>query len=88
MDAQTLYTLGITLMLAGFLILTAALLLLLRSPATKGQQKTKGAGIIIIGPIPIAFGTDKQSVRTILLLSLTLTILLVIALIILNLLSR
>jgi uncharacterized membrane protein len=30
---------------------------------------------VIIGPFPIIFGTDKESVRTLLLLSIILTIL-------------
>ena len=31
--------------------------------AKKG--KVQGAGVIMIGPIPIIFGTDKKSVKTV-----------------------
>ena len=74
-DYATLYTLGIALVLAGLLIIIVAFILLSISSAKKG--KVKGGGAIIIGPVPIIFGTDRQSLKSILLLSLTLTAMLV-----------
>jgi uncharacterized protein (TIGR00304 family) len=47
-----------------------------------GKGKVKGAGVIMIGPIPIIFGTDKKSVKSVLALSLALTIALIVALIV------
>ena len=44
----------------------------------KGNGKVRGGGAIIIGPIPIVFGTDKKSLRTVLLLAIVLTVLLII----------
>ncbi len=79
-DAETLYALGIALIFVGMLILVIAILLLSISRSKKG--KIRGGGAIIIGPIPIIFGTDKKSLKTVLLLSLILTILLVIAMVI------
>jgi len=38
-----------------------------------GTGKTKSAGIIIVGPIPIIFGSDKKSTKDILVLSIILT---------------
>jgi len=87
MNAETLYGLGIVLIFAGMLIILAAILLLFLSNI-KGDGKVKGGGAIIIGPFPIIFGTDKESVKTILLLSLALTILLVIVMVIFYLISR
>ena len=87
MNAETLYGLGIVLIFAGMLIILAAILLLFLSNI-KGDGKVKGGGAIIIGPFPIIFGTDKESVKTILLLSLALTILLVIVMVIFCLISR
>ena len=82
MDAETLYGLGVILVFAGILItLIAVILLFISSIREKG--KVKGGGAIIIGPFPIIFGTDKESVRTVLLLSITLGILLVIVIVIL-----
>lgn len=79
-DAETLYALGIALIFVGMLILVIAILSLSISSIKKG--KIRGGGAIIIGPIPIIFGTDKKSLKTVLLLSLILTILLVIAMVI------
>lgn len=63
----------------GILItVVAVVLLLISSVRASGKGKVKGGGVIIVSPFPIVFGTDKESIRTILLLSLALTALLVI----------
>lgn len=85
-DAGTLYALGIALILIGVLIIVLAVLLFSLLSAKKG--KIKGGGAIIIGPVPTIFGTDKKSLKTVLLLSLALTVLLVAALVIYYLLMR
>jgi uncharacterized protein (TIGR00304 family) len=83
-DSETLYGLGIALIFAGILVtLIAVILLFISSVREKG--KVKGGGAIIIGPFPIIFGTDKESVKTVLLLSITLTILLAIVMVIFHL---
>jgi uncharacterized protein (TIGR00304 family) len=81
MDANTLFSLGIVLIFAGMLVILVAILLLFLS-GVKGEGKVEGDGAIIIGPFPIIFGTDKQSVKTVLLLSITLSILLAIMMVI------
>lgn len=86
-NAETLYSLGIALIFAGILIILVAVILAFRS-AVKGTGKVKGGGAIIIGPFPIIFGTDKESLKTVLILSLVLTALLIVAMIIFYLLSR
>jgi uncharacterized protein (TIGR00304 family) len=85
-DAGTLYALGIALILIGVLIIVLAVLLFSLLSAKKG--KIKGGGAIIIGPVPIIFGTDKKSLKTVLLLSLALMVLLVAAMVIYYLLMR
>jgi uncharacterized protein (TIGR00304 family) len=71
MDASTtLYLFGTILVLIGALILILATVLMATLRKQKGQ--TKSAGVIIIGPIPIIFGTDKKSIKTILILSIIL----------------
>jgi len=79
-DSAALYALGIVL------VIVVAVILLSISGAKKG--KVKGGGAIIIGPIPIIFGTDKKSLKTIVLLSLALTVLLVVVTILSYLLLR
>ena len=85
-DSATLYALGITLIFVGVLIIIIAVVLLSVSGAKKG--KVKGGGAIIIGPIPIVFGTDKKSLKTVLLLSLALTVMLVVVMVVYYLLLR
>ena len=87
MDAGTLYILGMTLIFAGILIVVVTVLLLFLS-SVKKRAKIKGCGEIIIGPIPIIFGTDKESLKTILLLSLVLAVLLAIVTVVLHFISR
>ena len=87
MAAETLYVLGMALIFAGILIVIVAVLLLFLSSAEK-RAKIRGGGAIIIGPIPIIFGTDKESLKTILLLSLALTVLLAIVTVMLHFMSR
>lgn len=71
---------GIVLILAGVVIIAVAVFLLSIRGAGKG--KVRGGGAVIIGPIPIIFGTDKKSLRTILVLSLVLTVLLLVVIIV------
>ncbi len=71
MDQPFFNMLGVILVFAGFFIAFIAILLwIFRS--VKGGGKVKGGGAVIIGPFPIVFGTDKESVRVLLLLSIAL----------------
>ena len=85
-DSATLYALGIALIFVGVLVIVIAVVLLSVSGAEKG--KVHGGGAIIIGPVPIIFGTDKKSLKTVLLLSLALTVMLVVAMVVYYLLLR
>lgn len=79
-DAGFLYLAGIALIFIGIIIIIAAVLSL--SVRSAGKSKIRGGGAVIIGPIPIIFGTDRKSLKTILLLSIALTILLIVVMII------
>jgi uncharacterized protein (TIGR00304 family) len=86
-DSATLYALGIALIFIGVLIIIIAVILVSVSGAGK-KGKVKGGGTILIGPVPIIFGTDKKSLKTVLLLSLALTVMLVVAMVVYYLLLR
>jgi uncharacterized protein (TIGR00304 family) len=81
MDLTSLYGLGLLILFVGIIIVMIAILL---STLSRSKGEVKGGGAIIIGPIPIVFGTDKKSLQTVLLLSIVLTVILVVATIILN----
>ena len=85
-DSAVLYALGIALIFIGVLIIIIAAILISVLGAQKG--KVKGGGAILVGPIPIIFGTDKKSLKTVLLLSFALTVMLVVAIIVYYLLPR
>ncbi len=61
MNFQYIITIGILLILMGFITLTIEILL---STTTPDQSSLKGGAIIFIGPIPIAFGMDRNSLLT------------------------
>ncbi len=78
MNTETLYAMGISLTIIGAVIIFFAILLLSLRKTQTTDQKTKAAGIVMIGPIPIVFGTDKQSIKIILILALAITLVLLI----------
>jgi uncharacterized protein (TIGR00304 family) len=73
-DQASLVILGIALVFVGIILIVAALIRSSTSKAENDESKVRGAGVILIGPIPIIFGTDKKAVKTILALALTLSI--------------
>ena len=72
MDLTVFYALGIALIVIGIIVIVAALILASLSGTKK--SKVHAAGVIMVGPIPIIFGTDKKSVKVVLVLALALTI--------------
>ena len=73
MDARTLSEIGMILVFVGFAIAFVSTFVLMFSRA-KGGSRVRGGGVIMLGPFPIIFGTDKGSVKTLILLSLVLMI--------------
>jgi uncharacterized protein (TIGR00304 family) len=74
--SEQLWNVGIILILAGFSVTFIAAILLFFTAFKEG--KVKGGGAIIIGPFPIIFGTGKESVKILLLLSIILIALLLV----------
>lgn len=86
-DAGTLYAVGTALIFIGVLVIIIAVILVSVSGAS-GKGNVKAGGAVIIGPLPIVFGTDRESLKTVLLLSIALTALLIVAMTLYHLLSR
>lgn len=74
LDANLVYNLGSILTFIGLVIILFAFVLLFLSTVKSGR--VRGGGALIIGPFPIVFGSDKESVKVLLWLSIVLTILL------------
>jgi uncharacterized protein (TIGR00304 family) len=79
LDIAIFYVFGIALIVVGILVIAAATILSYRGSIKK--NKVHGAGVIMIGPIPIIFGTDKKSVKAVLTLALALTIIVLIVIV-------
>ncbi len=75
---QLLWSIGVALVLVGCALAFVAMIWLAASSMKGGKAKVRGGGAVIIGPIPIIFGTDKDSVKVILVLSIALVVLLLI----------
>jgi uncharacterized protein (TIGR00304 family) len=79
-DSAAFFVVGLVVIFIGVLVLVVAAIL------AGAQRKRKGkatvAGAIIIGPVPIIFGSDKKTVKSPLVLSLVLTALSIIAMLI------
>ncbi len=69
-----LISLGLALVFLGVLIIVLALFLAYSKKSEK--RKISGGGAVIIGPIPIIFGTDEKALKMVLFLSIVLTLLL------------
>jgi len=78
MSDQLLWNVGLTLVFVGFAIAFIAVVLLFLKGFKNRGGKVRGGGAVIIGPIPIIFGTDKESVKFILVLTIILVALLLV----------
>ncbi|MEE8401594.1 MAG: DUF131 domain-containing protein [Candidatus Hydrothermarchaeaceae archaeon] len=58
---KELLSIGIILIFLGMVVLMAGILS--ESSGSTSKFEGKGAGIVMIGPIPIIFGTDEGSVK-------------------------
>jgi len=64
-----MFEIGFGLTLVGLLVAFVAIILMITS-GRKGERQVRGGGVLFIGPIPIIFGTDNQSVKVIMLLAI------------------
>jgi len=72
---EAFYLLGFVLVVVGLLVVVVSLIFMSRRRnPSEGRTEVRGAGVIMIGPIPIIFGTDKKSVKEVLVLALALTV--------------
>ena len=80
MADQTLFNIGLVMVLVGFAV-TFIAVVLLAFTAVKGRGKIRGGGAVVIGPFPIIFGTDKESVKILLVLAIALVALLLVVMV-------
>jgi uncharacterized protein (TIGR00304 family) len=78
MDASGFFSLGTLLIIVGVIVVILAVILSSTSRGNGEKAKVKSAGVVMIGPIPIIFGTDKKSATTVIALALALMIILIV----------
>ncbi len=70
MGLLDLSNVGLLLVIVGFVLALIAVVMMVFRRGAAGQ--TKSAGILLIGPIPIIFGSDRDSVRVLVVLAIIL----------------
>ncbi|MCX8150015.1 MAG: DUF131 domain-containing protein [Candidatus Bathyarchaeota archaeon] len=74
--------LGLVLIVIGVAVLIFAAVITIIKSSQKGN--VKAGGVIMIGPVPIIFGTDKEVVKTVLVLSIVLMVLAIVLMFVYN----
>ena len=62
---------GLALIFAGIAVIIATFILFMLRGIGKAE-KVRGGGVIFVGPFPIIFGTDKESLKILVLLAIVL----------------
>ncbi len=74
MADQLVVILGIVLIFVGIVL---AFLGLILPAARSGKLQARGGAVIMIGPFPIVFGSDKQTVKALMILAIILVLVLI-----------
>lgn len=61
---------GLAIILLGMILIVFSVIVFILATIAKGVVKARGAGVIIIGPIPIVIGSDKEIVKWAIILTL------------------
>ncbi len=72
---KDILTIGFILVFIGILLIIVGMLVHIGKSAKSEKAEVKGGGVILIGPIPIVFGTDVESVKWVILLTIVLILL-------------
>jgi uncharacterized protein (TIGR00304 family) len=74
---EYLITIGVLVIILGILLLIVGSVLLSSGNgegSSKSTTQIRGGGVVMIGPIPIIFGTDKGSVMGVVILAIILMV--------------
>lgn len=71
MSAPELFMLSLALIMLGFLLVFAAILLW----GVRSGEKVSGGGVLLLGPIPVIFGSDVKAVKAVTALAIILMLL-------------
>ncbi len=78
-DWSFLILMGITLIILGFFLEVFGMMRSVRESEEEGyphyKEKVKGGGVILIGPVPVIFGTDKKYALLLMILAIIIMLL-------------
>ena len=84
-DAAFIFQMGFILIILGIILSFIATVIMFFNRLRDRKAKViRGGGLIMIGPIPIIFGTDKKTMKILILLSITLMVMALIFILVLN----
>jgi len=87
LDLSSAAGIGFLLIVFGFLLAIVAMIVL-AVKSTGGSSGGKSAGVILIGPIPIIFGSDKQSIKAVVILAIVLMLIVLVIMLLPSLIGR
>ena len=62
------------LILLGIVLIFLGMLILMLSLWRAGEGRAEAGGVVIVGPVPIVFGTSQRVVATVMVLAIVLTV--------------
>ncbi len=65
---------GWLFIIAGILIFFIAAVIMFFETIKRRTKRFRGGGLVMLGPIPIIFGTDKETVKVLVILSIALIV--------------
>ncbi len=71
---ENLLLFGIIFIIIGFVLLFIYFIYEIFKATKEKKTEVKGGGVVLIGPIPIIFGTDVESVKFVIILAIILLI--------------
>jgi uncharacterized protein (TIGR00304 family) len=72
MKSGELIFLGVSIVILGMLIIFGGIIKESTGRGEGSKRDVKGGGVVLIGPIPIIFGTDRRSASTVVVLAIIL----------------
>jgi len=74
MKSGEIVFLGLILIMLGMLVIFAGMLKEAVTSKEGAEGRVRGGGVVMIGPIPIIFGTDRESATAVIVLALLLVV--------------
>jgi uncharacterized protein (TIGR00304 family) len=62
------------LILLGIVLIFLGMLILMLSLWRAGEERGEAGGVVIVGPVPIVFGTSQRVAATVMVLAIVLTV--------------